>query len=288
MVGVDIVDCRQVDRCLEANLDGRLGGFERVALRQHLRECRACRGKVEAMSAFAAAIQRTLAVADGPDWTRLAPPTIPAPLLEPAPRPYQPRPPQEATRSVAQTARPTARSRWLARLALLVVGLVALAAFAAPTLVRGPRPVASGSNATVVASTGPAVAALTAEATRRASGRGPDYATADWQAAQSWLRLRGFSALPDLGAVEGLVLDGVALDHLDGRQVAVVLFHGPTDDVGIYLLPLLPNTTAAYGWADAAGLIALAGSWDGWQAVAASRTALPEMVRARLTAVGQP
>ncbi|MFP4361802.1 MAG: anti-sigma factor family protein, partial [Alphaproteobacteria bacterium] len=68
------MDCRQIDRLLEANLEGRLSGFERMTLRQHLKTCRACRAKVDAMTAFSERVEKTLAGAEGPDWRRLAPP----------------------------------------------------------------------------------------------------------------------------------------------------------------------------------------------------------------------
>ncbi|MFP4269867.1 MAG: zf-HC2 domain-containing protein, partial [Alphaproteobacteria bacterium] len=59
--GEGAVDCRQIDRLLEANLEGRLSGFERMTLRQHLKTCRACRAKVDAMTAFSERVEKTLA-----------------------------------------------------------------------------------------------------------------------------------------------------------------------------------------------------------------------------------
>ncbi len=249
------MDCRQVDRCLEANLDGRLGGFERVALRQHLRGCRACRAKVEAMSSFAAVIERTLAAADGPDWERLTPPSLPRALREPAAEPFVAPP---------IVVRPPARRP-------LPWRSVAVAAISAVVLLASQMLWSAGSppepQPQVVVPIAPTTGTLLAEATRRAADRAVDYAAADWPAARAWLEARGLVGLPDVDAIPGLVVTGVFLDHVAGLRAAGVAFvYGSEGPFSLYLLPAV-GSVPAFGWAESGGLIALAGAWDGWQAV---------------------
>lgn len=250
------MDCRQVDRCLEANLDGRLGGFERVALRQHLRQCRACRAKVEAMSAFSASIERSFAAVDGPEWHRLTPPSLPRGLGEASPEP-----PVLADRPVMPPRRP--RGLWRA---LALGGGVLLAVALLAPLLRGETPVATTTASGLPVPLAPTTPTLAAEATRRAAGRPVDLATGDGSVAEAWLASRGLFP-PDLASLEGLGLGGVFLEHVHAQRVAGLALETAEGMFALYLIPPTPGTAPAIGWAESDGLMALAGPWGDWQAV---------------------
>ncbi|TVQ36592.1 MAG: zf-HC2 domain-containing protein [Geminicoccaceae bacterium] len=251
------VDCRQVDRCLEANLDGRLSGFERMALRQHLRTCRTCRAKVEAMRAFSASIERTLAAADGPDWHRLAPPSLPLGLQE---MPAQP--PLAAAPPVPPKASSRRPFPWRS---MAVVSMLAALWFGAQTL--WPTTEARSTTSGVTVPLAPTTPALVAEATRRAAARPADFATTDWQLARGWLAERGIVGMPELDRVPDVRLEGVTLEHLLGRRVAALELASPQGTFTLYMLPPHNGTAPALGWAEKGGLMAMAGVWDGWQAI---------------------
>ncbi len=212
------MDCRHVDRLLEANLDGRLSGFERVALRQHVRMCDDCRAKVEAMTAFAETVEATLACADdGPDWRRLAPPVMPVaatPPLEPAPAP----------RAYPSTA-PARRRRQRPYRAVTLAGL-ALVALALPLLgLRStPRPF-------------PVTSALAVEATRHAAGTRPDLLTGDVARARAWLDARGLPDLPPIVLSNDLALEGVYLTYYDAARVAGFVLTTPRGRLYVHLRP---------------------------------------------------
>ncbi|MFW5680872.1 MAG: zf-HC2 domain-containing protein [Pseudomonadota bacterium] len=250
------MDCRQVDRCLEANLDGRLGGFERVALRQHLRQCRACRSKVEAMSAFSASIERSFAAADGPEWHRLTPPSLPWGLAETS---------EAAAGSSRRATVPPRRrpGRWRAP---VVAGGLVLAVLVAVQLWSGRQPVPEASGTRLSVPLAPTTPALVAEATRRAAGRPVDLATSDLLAAEAWLTARGVSA-PDLASLAEIGLAGVFLDHVNAQRVAGFALETAEGAFVLYLIPPSAGMVPAIGWAEHEGLMALAGPWRDWQAV---------------------
>lgn len=247
------MDCRQVDRLLEANLDGRLSGFERVALRQHVRGCRACRAKVEAMTAFAERVERTLAAADGPDWSRLTPPpgATPERVAEPAPAPRL----RRRTRGAAAAA-PVPRDRPPGpRWAVVLVG-AAIMAMLVPLWVRSPAP--------------PARApwleeAVAAEATRLAAGGGIDLRTGDLDEALAWLGARGLPDLPRIALPADVRLEGAFLTRYGAARtggLALVTEDGPA---ALHLRPPSAPAGAAHT-ARGQGLEARSGRIGDWQA----------------------
>jgi len=248
------VDCRQIDRLLEANLEGRLSGFERISLRQHLKQCRSCRAKVEAMTHFAETVERTLACADGPDWRRLAPtPTVDPPSAA-APAPMAPAKLARPRRPEA-TERPRRKS-WSSSLSVAVVG-AALIAVAAPFWAPRTSPPPAGAWLEE---------AIAAEASRRAAGGHLDVVTSDPAQAAAWFAERGLPDLPRLTFPERVWLEGAFLDYLDHGQVAGLVLATPTGPVTVRLRPEpLPRGTGAHTASDAR-LAAVAAEAEGWRA----------------------
>ncbi len=243
------MDCRQVDRLLEANLDGRLSGFERMALRQHLRACRVCRAKVDAMSAFAESVERTLACADGPDWERLAPPP-------PAPERAGPRVGPESRTPVSRTPAlrrlPPRRRPWGA-LGFLLAG-AALVALALP-LASTPEPRARWLDE-----------ALAVEATRLAGGGRVDLETEDLDAALRWLGARGLPSVPPFGLADSITLEGAFLAYYAERRVGGLALRTPDGRVAVHLHDATHGDTARRPHR-AGGLEATTTSFGDWRLV---------------------
>ncbi len=249
------MDCRQIDRLLEANLDGRLSGFERMALRQHLKTCRACRAKVDAMTAFSERVEKTLAGAEGPDWRRLAPPAAAA----------TPPPGVEAGTDPAPAARirpvPTApargkRNSW-SPLGVALVG-AAIIAVAVPFWTP-PAPVTATSSWLD--------AAIAAEATRRAAGGRLDLVSDDPARVAAWFDARGVATLPALDLPAAVWLEGAFLTYYDGGRVAGLVLATPAGPLAVHLRPEAGSAASeATGNADAGGLQAVEAGGGAWRA----------------------
>jgi anti-sigma factor RsiW len=249
------VDCRQIDRLLEANLEGRLSGFERMALRQHLKICRACRAKVDAMTAFSERVEKTLACAEGPDWRRLAPPTPAAsrpPAMGAAPSP------SPLGRSGAEPAPPSRGKRkpW-SPLGVALAG-AAVIAVAVPFWTPAGR---------VSAPVPWLDAAIAAEATRRAAGGRLDLVTDDPVRVADWFDARGVAALPALDLPAAVWLKGAFLTYYDGGRVAGLVLATPAGPLAVHLRPE-PEAAggAASTTADGDGLQAIASGGGAWRA----------------------
>lgn len=134
--------CADLDRYLEAHLDGRLGRARVAALRRHLGACSGCRRRVAILDAFSRevgervcgrrfeAVWSTLLVADEqgaalvpPRALALPPPPPPHPVLRRGPAVDRRAPP---TPTPAATARPLASRA--SRVARRVLGMLVLAA----------------------------------------------------------------------------------------------------------------------------------------------------------------
>lgn len=246
------MDCRQVDRLMEANLDGRLTGFERVALRQHLRICHRCRAKVDAMTAFAATVERTLAGVEGPDWGRLAPPTLPrvVGLREPPPAP----PPIQPAASPQLAAASPGRDKRPRSVFGLVLVALALAALVVPFWDLTPAPTRS-----------PLAEALAVEATRQMAGSRPDLITDDFDEARNWLAERGFVDAPLVALPPGIDLGGAYLMHYDGSRVAGLELITADGPMNLHLRAHEVATSPALEVVAADGLEALGRQLGAWQ-----------------------
>jgi hypothetical protein len=237
------VDCRQIDRLLEANLEGRLSGFERMALRQHLKSCRACRAKVDAMTAFSERVEKTLAGTEGPDWSRLAPPVTPTPVPPADAAPPRPAAPVRERPAAAARAK---RKPW-SPLGVAVAG-AAMIAVVVPFWTPPPPEAAA-----------PWLdAAIAAEATRLAAGGRLDLVTDDPARVAAWFDARGLASLPPLELPARARLEGAFLTYYDGERVAGLALATPAGPLAVHLRPA----------AEAAGTGSSA-EGDGLQAVAA-------------------
>jgi len=252
------VDCRQIDRLLEANLEGRLSGFERMALRQHLKSCRACRAKVDAMTAFSERVEKTLAGAEGPDWRRLAPPATPKPA--PPADTATPRAGAAAApeRGVAAPATRTRRKPW-SPLGVAVAGAAMIAVvvpFWTPPLPE-------------TAATPWLDAAIAAEATRLAAGGRLDLVSDDPARVAAWFDARGLASLPALDLPARVRLEGAFLTYYDGARVAGLALATPAGPLAVHLRPAAAVGTGSS--ADGEGLQAVAAAAGDWRAAVIGR-----------------
>ena len=243
------MDCRQVDRLMEANLEGRLSGFERMALRQHLKSCPACRAKLDALTAFSERMAETLAGAEAPDWARLAPPGNP-----PAPTAVPPTQPSARGRAATPAPARAKRKSW-SPLGVAVAG-AAIIAVVVPFWAPPQAPVGAPTWLD---------AAIAAEATRRAAGARLDLVTGDVARAAAWFDRRGVAALPPLQLPDAVRLEGAFLTWYDGARVAGLALATPAGPVTLHLRPRADAAPAA---ARAAGerLEAVAAGGGDWRA----------------------
>jgi len=258
------VDCRQIDRLLEANLEGRLSGFERMALRQHLKSCKACRAKVDAMTAFSERVEKTLAGAEGPDWRRLAPPATPTPT--PPSDAATPRPSAPTARERAAPAPRTRRKPW-SPLGVAVAG----AAMIAVVVPFWTPPVPE------TAATPWLDAAIAAEATRLAAGGRLDLVSDDPARVAAWFDARGVASLPPLELPASARLEGAFLTYYDGERVAGLVLATPAGALAVHLRPADTDAAGTGSSADGAGLQAVAAAAGDWRAAVVGR---PEAVEA--------
>jgi anti-sigma factor RsiW len=264
------VDCRQIDRLLEASLDGRLSGFERMALRQHLKTCRVCRAKVDAMTAFSERVEKTLAGVESPDWRRLAPPaaTASAPA-SPPPSAVGPAAPPAKARSAPPTPARARRKPW-SPLGVAVAG-AALIAVVVPFWTPPTR---------VPATTSWLDAAIAAEATRRAAGGRLDLVTDDPVRAAAWFGARGVTAPPALDLPAAVWLEGAFLTYYDGGRVAGLVLATPDGPLAVHLRPQAETAAAAGGGAaasaDGEGLQAVEAATPAWRAAVIGAPAVVE------------
>jgi anti-sigma factor RsiW len=260
------VDCRQIDRLLEANLEGRLSGFERMALRQHLKSCRACRAKVDAMTAFSERVEKTLAGAEGPDWRRLAPPATSTPAA-PADA-ATPRSNATAARDRAAPAPVTrARRRPWSPLGVAVAG-AAMIAVVVPFWTPPPPETAA---------TPWLDAAIAAEATRRAAGGRLDLVSDDPARVAAWFDARGVASLPPLELPATTRLEGAFLTYYEGARVAGLVLATPAGSLAVHLRPAGADADATGSSADGEGLQAVAAAAGNWRAAVIGR---PQAVEA--------
>jgi|GEM_PF-2065893 len=134
--------CSDLERYLEACLDGQLGDSRRRSLHEHLRLCRGCAERVDSLRRFEADLQRRLramqheaslwqplgleTVNGGPPPTALPSPVAPVEAASPA-RVYRRHRFKVATPSPAPAAKPRRRLQNLAGVALLAAAIGALA-----------------------------------------------------------------------------------------------------------------------------------------------------------------
>ncbi|MCX7629950.1 MAG: zf-HC2 domain-containing protein [Geminicoccaceae bacterium] len=233
------MQCSDLERYLEAFLDGRLGRGRTAILRRHLAGCLVCRARFERLRQFErdlalrlrtlqrcesvwAALELDLvksgegALPDPVAAVRSLPPPSPPSLAALPPAGSSTAPPRPA-----EAANP--RQRRTGRL----VGLALFAASAGLTFQLGfwllER--SGGASAPSVA-----VGRSSGEATR-------ELRSGDRAAVRDWLTAGLGGAVPELPAPSEFELVGARLETLDGKTAGVVLFRRGGETVSLYFMP---------------------------------------------------
>lgn len=233
------MQCSDLERYLEAFLDGRLGRSRTAILRRHLAGCLACRARFERLRQFERELAlrlRTLERCESVwaalelDLVRSGEAALPDPLASvralPPPSPPTPSPPPPAAARTAvprPSDVPTPRQRLTSRL----IGLALFAASAGFTFQLGfwlfER--SNGPPAPLAAARG-----SPGEATReiRSNDRGE---------VRSWLTSQLGVPVPDLLAPSGFELLGARVETLDDQTVGVLSYRRGSETAFLYLLP---------------------------------------------------
>ena len=234
------MNCADLDRYLEAHLDGQLARGRLRALKQHLLVCTDCRLRVHALQAFEQQLQRRFRCMQEsmPLWAGLEvdlvgeaearpPLALPPPPLRLAVPVRMPRTPREP--SAAAPKRPTTRSLrpLIGRYALRVVGLAMLAAAAATVLEMAAGLFGNGSEPSrggVVTDFGaaPAAGLATLEAT-------------DPARLEEWLAANLGRTYVVPAAPAGFELRGGRVVSLAGRPMAAVVYAVAGREVVVFI-----------------------------------------------------
>lgn len=247
--------CGDLERYLEAYLDGRLSRGRRTVLRRHLALCSGCQARVERLRQFERETQARFRALEEPVsvWEGLALDLVGSQesigegrllaLTRPsAPRPFADRPPSclDLPRPSGRRARPGMRPGRAVASRLAGVVLIAMALGAVYELARGER---------VQTVTGWAARAYL-EQQRMAA---PDLATANPHRADEWLTAELGRPVPPVQVPAGFHLVGVSRAELEGSPGGVVIYIGdaPTEaaTVMLFVRPLAGSAPAS---ADAA------------------------------------
>ncbi|MGE3294295.1 MAG: zf-HC2 domain-containing protein [Geminicoccaceae bacterium] len=219
--------CGDLERYLEAYLDGRLSRGRRTVLRRHLVLCSGCQARVERLRQFERETQARFRALEEPVsvWEGLALDLVGSQesvgegrllaLTRPSvPRPFAARPPTqfELPRLSDRSPRPRMRPSRATASRVAGVVLIAMALGAVYELARGERdPVAVASWA--------AKAYLDQQRTEA-----PDLATSDADRADAWLASEFGRSVPPVNAPVGYHLVGVSRAGLEGAPGAAVIY----------------------------------------------------------------
>jgi anti-sigma factor RsiW len=260
------MQCADLERYLEAYLDGRLGRSRSLLLRRHLGICPACEARIEKLRQFERDINRRLHIMERAQslWSELEPeparrsltalPTAAAGLrLLPAPPrtgPTRPGGPVRAARAARPPRRPARARRLLTRIlgALMIAG-------AAGAVVQLVRPYLGGP-----ATSDPVVLgyldfvggddALELRTSKPASLR-------------DWFTMRLSKDFPPLPDPDGFVMTGGRLDYLAGEPTALVAYRHDATPALLYVQPAAGRTAVPDdkpSYADVGGVTRL--SWQ--------------------------
>ncbi len=235
------MQCADLDRYLEAFLDGRLGRSRALMLRRHLAGCLACRARFERLRQFERdlagrirSLERCESLWGGLELDLVrsgesALPGLAAPIRA-LPPPRACAPPPAAAPAVApgrtaalQPVAPTRPRRLCSRLLGLAVAAVAAGATFQLGLwlvhPRGPE--------------GGALALLD-----RLKGEPPlEFRSADPVAVRGWLASRLTTAVPALPVLPGFELLGGRIDNLGGLESGVLVYRRGDETALLYLQP---------------------------------------------------
>ncbi|MDX6750616.1 zf-HC2 domain-containing protein [Geminicoccaceae bacterium 1502E] len=252
------MQCSDLDRYLEAFLDGRLGRSRGALMRRHVATCLACRTRIEKLKQFERELARRFRSLERCEaiWSTLEvdlvrSTTHPAPLPEmpvmralPPPREPGRLPPPPPVVTDRPRRRQQGRRRFLGPLAgvLLITAALGTVYQLGMTLL-GPR--AGGPMAL-------------APAGLLTDGRAPDFASGDSERLRRWLVETTGTDYPLPPQPDGFSLLGGSLDRQAGGEGAVLLYgHGDATT----MLHIRPRGTAMPTAADLPGLSQM--RWEG-------------------------
>ncbi|GBD44277.1 hypothetical protein HRbin40_01762 [bacterium HR40] len=265
--------CADLERYLEAHLDGRLGRSRMASLRRHLGSCATCRRRVQWLDAFAREVaekvqhRRVETIWSGllaPDVQGVTlglaiPPALPPPLPLHAPPGTSSDTPVLPARP-AGTAAPSAASRFSSFKGVLArtAGLVVLAAAVGALLqyVTGFDPVGRPRPAAVQTPVG-------------AAGADAPLAleTANPELLASWLEEFFGEPLPVPVAPVGYELLGGRRERVAGQPVATILYRRPPRLLTLYMVrdghaAALASLQPSSSWRAGDWLYGLSGNWQ--------------------------
>jgi len=262
--------CADLDRYLEAHLDGRLGRTRAASLRRHLAVCGSCRARVLVLDAFAREVAEHVSNRCGVTvWSSLLMPDVhqatlgpPVALALPPPLPGRRSevardtrlpPPPVPSRAAAPTATVASRvRRTLLRGAGCLVLFAALGAvfqFVSSVVAPPPPPPATDPRASLPPA--PPV--------------GLDIATGDPDVLAAWFEGVLGEAYPVPAAPAGFELLGGRREWVAGQPLAAVVYRRSPDVLTLYVTPrtggpdlraLAPSSWAGSGW-----VFGIAGNW---------------------------
>lgn len=243
------MQCADLDRYLEAFLDGRLGRSRSLMLRRHLAGCLACRARFEQLRQFERDLSgrlRSLERCDSLwgglelDLVRSGEGALPGPMtpLRALPPPRASAPPPSAPVPVGRTLppRPSDLPR-PARLRSRLLGLAIAATAAGVTALAGVLLLDRGGSA-------PGTLALL----ERLKGEPPlEFRSADAAAVRGWLAARLSAPVPALPVPAGFELLGGRIDALGDRASGVLVYRRGETAALLYLQPRPPAGAGEVG-----------------------------------------
>lgn len=219
------MQCSDLDRYLEAFLDGRLGRSRGALMRRHVAGCLACRTRIEKLRQFERDLGRRFRSLERcePIWTALEVDLVRS-TTHPAPLPEMPvmralPPPREPGRlpppPPATTERPQRRRR--GRLLGPLAGVLLIGAAMGTVYQLGMALLSPGADGAL---------SLARPGFRGDAGT-PDFPSGDAERLQRWLRETTGTDYPLPPQPDGFSLLGGSLDELGDSQAAVLLYgHG--------------------------------------------------------------
>lgn len=241
------MQCSELDRYLEAFLDGRLGRSRGAVMRRHVATCLVCRTRIEKLRQFERELGRRFRAIERcePVWSALQidlvrSATHPAPLPEPPALRALP-PPREHGRLPPLPPGPAAsrpRHRPRARRSLLgpLAGVVLVAAAMGTVYQLGMALLSHGADGSVAL----------APSGFFADGQAPDYVSGDAELLRRWFAERTGTDFPMPPEPEGFSLLGGRIGSAAEGQAAVLLYGSGDVTTTLYMRP--------QGSAPAAGL----------------------------------
>lgn len=259
------MQCADLERYLEAFLDGRLGRSRAMVLRRHVAVCLPCRSRLEKLKQFERDLNRRLRTMEHVEsvWSGLEldlvkstqealPSRIPSLRLLPPPPQGRSGLPQAATRRTSSPrTRRTGSSR--RRIATRLVGVMLVVAAAGAVYEIAVRRLSGGGTE-----------AIQAYLAYVEGDRALELATAEPASLQNWFSARLGLTFPEPPAPEGFAIVGGRLGEIAGGRAAVVVYAKGEATALLYMRPhdappAVPPSTVT-GQSEAQGVTHL--SWQ--------------------------